>query len=221
MIIVFSFFIFLFVLYVLSKDDFTFMRKNLSLERFFDMVFVATAVGLLFSRSVYVFLHPSGGYLNPLVFLLVWYFPGLSLSGFLLGGVVTVYLIAVRAKFPIGRLFDILALGCLFAFASYSFLEAVFLFLSRQLFVSAVSLGIGILALAGYTIMQKISVRTSWRDGLLSLIIIFSISLLSLLFQTAAISFKHVPLEVYIFLMLLVILGVGYAMQFLRRTKRS
>lgn len=221
MIILFSFLVFLFVLYIHSRDDFTFLRRNLTLEKLFDIVFLSTGVGLIFSRIAYVVFHPSSSYINPLVFLLVPYFPGLSLSGFLLGSITSVYMIAVRGKLPIGRLYDIVSLACLFAFATYGLLEAGFLLWQKEMLLAAISLGISILGFVWYVIARQISLAVAWRDGLLALATLLLISVLTLIFQSASLSLQRIPPESVIFLILLLVFAIGYSVQFVRRARQS
>ncbi|MBI2074880.1 MAG: hypothetical protein HYT83_03545 [Candidatus Levybacteria bacterium] len=106
-ILFFCLFIFLFCLYTLSRDDFILIRKNVSQERVFNIMFIALLVSLFFARLVFVFFNYDSKFLNPLVFLLFPYFPGLSLVGALLGGAFFIAYYASSKKLPIGRLLDL------------------------------------------------------------------------------------------------------------------
>ena len=83
--------VFLFSLHILAKEDLIFVRKNVTLEVLFNVAFYTMGVGLLSARIVYIVLHFSFGFLNPLVFPFP-YFPGLSLTGGVVGGAVFVLL---------------------------------------------------------------------------------------------------------------------------------
>ena len=92
-----------------------FVRKNVTLEALFNLSFFSAGLGLLISRLIYVLLHPSADYLNPLVFILFPYFPGLSLPGGIIGGILFVILYNKRKKIPTGRILDFFALSFLTA----------------------------------------------------------------------------------------------------------
>jgi prolipoprotein diacylglyceryltransferase len=55
-------------------------------------------------------------YINPLVFLIFIYFPGLSLGGGLIGVSIFLLLLSQKKKIPRGRLYDIFSLSFLPAF---------------------------------------------------------------------------------------------------------
>lgn len=112
-VLIFCFFTFLFIIYVLSHDDYVFLRKSISMEHIFNSVFLMGFSALFFARLIFVFLNPSVNYLNPLMFFLFTYFPGLSLTGAVTGMLVFIYFL--NKKIPKGRLFD---------FSSIAFLGA-------------------------------------------------------------------------------------------------
>lgn len=115
-VIVLCFFLFLFTLYTLSREDFVFLRKNVTIENIFNVAFVTALFTLFFARLGYVLMNFDSSYLNPLVFFLVPYFPGLSLLGGVLGGVLTLLIITKKKKYPRGRFID---------FFAYSFLSVL------------------------------------------------------------------------------------------------
>src|SRR3989344_6058385 len=98
LVILLCFFIFLFALFVLTRDDFVLIRKDVTLDVVFNISFVAFAVSLTSSRILYVILNPSSDFLNPLVFLLFPYFPGLSLLGAVAGRVLFLVIICKQLK---------------------------------------------------------------------------------------------------------------------------
>lgn len=106
--------LFLFKLYHLANDDYVLVKKNISLDSLFNVTFACCLVALLFARLFYVFLHPLPVFLSPLGFLLFPYFPGLSLTGGLLGGILALLFISKRRKYPLGRVFDFFAMSFLF-----------------------------------------------------------------------------------------------------------
>lgn len=50
LILIPAFLIFLYVIYKIVKDDYIFIRRNISLEQVFDIVFIIALICLIFSR---------------------------------------------------------------------------------------------------------------------------------------------------------------------------
>ncbi|MDP3941864.1 MAG: prolipoprotein diacylglyceryl transferase [bacterium] len=117
---------FLFTTYVLAKDDMLFVRKNVSLDELFTLTFLSVGVGLFFSRIFFVIFNFKAVYLNPLVFLLVFYYPGLSFPGGLLAGSAFVLLYARGKKMPLSHVVDFLGLGLLCA-VPFGYIATLFL----------------------------------------------------------------------------------------------
>lgn len=111
-VLLISFVVFLFGLHILAKEDLIFVRKNVTIEALFNVAFYTAILGLLSARIVYVILHPSFGFLNPLVFFLFPYFPGLSLVGGIVGGIIFL-LLYKRKKYPTSRIFDFFSMAFL------------------------------------------------------------------------------------------------------------
>lgn len=108
-------FIFLFTLYWMGKDDLILLRKNIALEQLFNITFIALSLGLFFSRLFFVIFNPSSQYLNPLVFLVFPYFPGLSVFGLILSiGLLLCYLKFTK-KIPLTRISDFYTLSLITA----------------------------------------------------------------------------------------------------------
>lgn len=108
-------FIFLFCVYFLAKDDLILLRKGVSMESFFNVIFLGTMVCIFTSRLFYGLFHVKNILLNPFVFLLFPYFPGLSLTGGVIGGGIFVLYIHLTNKkqLPLGRMFDFCSVGFL------------------------------------------------------------------------------------------------------------
>ena len=105
-----SFLLFLYFIYKLTKEDYVFIRKNVSLEQVFDMVFVSLGVSLIFSRLFYLVFHYR---LGDNLFLLFFSseMGGFSFFGAFLGGLLTLYLFGQYKKLPLERLFDFIILA--------------------------------------------------------------------------------------------------------------
>jgi len=132
-ILLVSFFIFLFFLYFVSHDDFVLIRRDITPDNIFNAAFLLVPVALFSSRLFYAISHPSTNFFNPLYFLLFPYFPGLSLLGGVLGGGLFLYAIFKVRKMPTARLLDLFTLSFLasmpfgvigyYILASYNFLS--------------------------------------------------------------------------------------------------
>lgn len=106
---------FLFTLFMLSHDDFVFIRKNLSMERVFNFAFLAALVALFSSRLLYVIDNPSPAFSSILGFIVFPYYPGLSVIGGVLGGLLSTLVIYRGKDMPIGRILDFFAFSFLTA----------------------------------------------------------------------------------------------------------
>lgn len=109
--ILFCLFIALFMIHVLANDDFVLLRRYVSMTNLFDIAFMAFFIGLFFARVLYVLFHFSVGFLNPLVFFIFPYFPGLSLSGGIVGVVVFLFLYSNFLKLPKERIYDLFSVS--------------------------------------------------------------------------------------------------------------
>lgn len=172
--------IFLFGLHVLAKEDLVFVRKNITMEMLFNLAFYTAGVGLLSSRVVYVILHFSKGFLNPLVFFLFPYFPGLSLAGGVAGAMAFV-MFYKRKKYPSGRILD---------FYAMAFLGTLpFGFLGEQLLVGMKDLFIGVLMpviffatlLFFVKVLLPLNIRGEIEDGSLGYLFLLIFSFTTLL----------------------------------------
>ena len=136
-VLLICFFIFLFPVFLLSRDDFVLMRKDVTTEKVFNITFMIFAVSIFSARIFYAFSNPSLNFLNPLVFFLFPYFPGLSLAGGVGGGVLLLALLSTYKRFPASRLFDIFSISllCCFPFGilGYFLLSAEFILSPRPI----------------------------------------------------------------------------------------
>lgn len=158
-----GFFVFLFSLYILAHDDFFLFRKNITLEKLFDMSFVCGIVALFFARLVYVIFHFKPLYTNPLAFFLFPYFPGLSFAGGLFGAMVALVTYCRAFKLPLGKIMDFTTLSFFPAVIISNILLIVFKRSHVVIEVSAVFILIFIYA--GLLYAMK---RMELKDGSLS-----------------------------------------------------
>lgn len=108
-------FIFLYCLHVLASDDFIFLRRDVTMERLFNVTFLGSFLSLFSARLFYGLFHAKDIFSNLLVFLLFPYFPGLSLLGGIVGIGVYFLFLATRKKdpLPLGRIFDFFSIAFL------------------------------------------------------------------------------------------------------------
>lgn len=167
-----GFIAFLFTLFEVSKDDTLFIRKNVTLDNLFTMAFFSAGIGLLFARLFYVLVHFSMLYINPLVFLLVMYYPGLSFPGGLLAGAVFVMFYARRKKMPLGHTIDFFGVSLLcampFGYVANMFVEPFSSF--KHIFlplVVALLYGIGVGVLLPKTLRSELKPGTLGTSSIL------------------------------------------------------
>lgn len=102
--------IFIYCVYILVKDDYVFIRKNISTEQMIDIVFIDLWIGLFFSRLFHVLLHPIS---EQNIFLSFFSLKAndYSLLGLVLGSTLGLYLIGKYKKLPTERFFDIFTMS--------------------------------------------------------------------------------------------------------------
>ena len=178
-----SFIIFLFSLYTLSRDDFVFIRKNVSVEEMFNTGFLLVPFMLLVSRIFYVVFHFNQRFLHVLVFLALPYFPGLSLLGAVLGGMLGIICICLIKKVSvIGRVSDIISLS-LFAGVTCGIAPVMLIFYLTNRFYFLIELLFVILSIASFALLVKYFLKEKFKDGSVSLLFLVIFSLLSILSQ--------------------------------------
>lgn len=107
-------FVFLYCVYLLANEDFIFLRKDVTMEKLFNIIFLGGLVSLFVSRLFYGLNHAANILVNPFVFLLFPYFPGLSMLGGVVGaGVVFLFLSRQKNTLPLGRMSDFFSIAFL------------------------------------------------------------------------------------------------------------
>ena len=170
------FLLYLYVLYYLTKDDFVIVRKDVSMEKIFNMAFLGSLVTLFFARMFYILLNPTPAYLSILGFLAIPYLPGLSLIGGIIGGSIFVYLYSEIKKLPGGKLFDLFALSFV-SVMPFGFIGTFLITLGKtgKLFDLTFLFSLLIFFLLA-KIIYPFSIRGEIKDGSLGLIFILVFS---------------------------------------------
>ncbi|HEX7042451.1 MAG TPA: prolipoprotein diacylglyceryl transferase family protein [Patescibacteria group bacterium] len=223
MVILISFFVFLLVIYLLSREDFVFMRKNITLESIFDMAFINGVFALLFARIIFVAFHFKMTYLNPLVFLIVPYFPGLSISGVVIGSFLFILWFSKIRKIPVWHVMDIFSVGFFYAFSISLFGYSIFSFLGHNLIFGAVQVMWGLITLSLSILFGSIQLKTIWKDGSMSSVTIAVIFLVVLITKGISMylqkpfNFDREIILVSLIVVISIVLGVGK--KFMQRSR--
>lgn len=160
-----SLIVFLFCLYQLTRDDFVFLRKNVSVEQMFNLTFLGLPIVLLFARIFYVVGHPSWHYLNPLVFFILPYFPGLSLPGGIVGALLFMHLFTRKGKMPQERVIDVLLLAFLISLTVGGLLSGLMnILLKDKNWIEEAILAVG--SFVTFALLLRRFMEGKWLDGL-------------------------------------------------------
>ncbi|MEK7186594.1 MAG: prolipoprotein diacylglyceryl transferase family protein [Patescibacteria group bacterium] len=200
-------FISLFCLHKISRDDLLFIRKDISMDKLFNIFFLVFFAGLLLSRVVYVLLYSPKMFMDPLAFLLFPYFPGLSLIGGVIGGLIFITVYSRMKNIPFGRIVD----HFLFSFISSLPIGILgyFLLSGAKNYFSLITSAIFILFF--YLVIRypyQLLLKGTIRDGSLGLIILTAFSLIlfieKIILNYKEFAFVKLP-ENYLHLMVFVV----------------
>ncbi len=219
----------LFSVYYLSRDDLILLRKDVTIERIFNLAFVVFFGGLFFARLAYGILYSTKIFSNPLKFFLFPYFPGLLLTGGITGGILILFLILRSKNLPTGRIFDIFSISILSCLSLGYF---GFFWLSRQNLLSTKPIFIIIIYIILFYVFLKYIhqylLKGILKDGSGGLLFLISFSVISLIVNIFD-KFKNNPFlgkpENPILFVILVISAVAFIKQeklikFLQRRPR-
>lgn len=173
-----AFFVVLYALYKLTKDDYVFIRRNISHEQMFDIAFIVMWVSLIFARIVYFIYHP----ITDKNIFLTFFSPGeggFSLIGAVLGGILGLYIIGKYRRVPLGRLFDFFTLAFLIALP-VGFLGSAILFRSLELYFILGNAAVYLLLTISFMkfLYPKLLNRTM-KEGSISIFFLLFFSLIS------------------------------------------
>lgn len=191
-ILLISLFVFLFCIHFLSRDDFVLLRKDISMDKIFNLSFITFGIGLFFARFFYTIFFNINLLLKPLDFILFPYLPGLSLTGGVLGGVIfLIYYLKIK-KMPLERLLDFFSISVLSAMP-VGYLGYFLLMLPKTFVLDAIILTILYFIL--FIIFIKflcfdLLLKGKLKDGTIGILFLFSFSLISL-FAGIIVRFKN------------------------------
>lgn len=178
-----SLLIFLFSVFALSRDDFVFTRKNISVEDMFNVSFLLILFIVLISRIFYIFFHFENRFLHPFVFLAIPYFPGLSIVGGVIGGTVFVPLVCWAKKISVvGRVLDIISLA-LFSAICFGIRPVVTIYAFSHPTPFFIEFFFSFLFILVFALLVKFFLKEKFKDGSIALLFLVSFSFLSLLLE--------------------------------------
>lgn len=180
-LIVFCFFIMLFVIHSLAIDDFVLLRRHVTMVNLFDHALITFVIGLISARLIYIIFHFSPGFLNPLVFFIFPYFPGLSLGGGVVGSIIFLFFYTSLLKLPKERIFDIFSISFLCTLPIGLFLLAI-----KAKKTPTIILSEGILIIISIVFLAfliRLFQKGSIKDGSISLLSLCIFSFISFLAQ--------------------------------------
>lgn len=209
-----SFIVFLFVLYILAKDDFVFIRKSIALDEIFNTVFFGVPFVIFSARLFYTVMHPKWIFLNPFVFFLFPYFPGLFTGGGIVGGVIFLYFFTKKTKIPFKRVLDDTGLAFLCASSCYYLLTAGQMAIGYHIIALAFA-AMGILYLISFVLSRILFLKEKWLDGNIGIIAIIFHSVFSLLFATMVVFImkKLTITPENIFYIIFLLIGIGFLLK--------
>ena len=171
-VLLICFFAFLYVLYYKAKDDFVIARKDIAIDKIFNLAFLTGVASLFFARLFYVFFNPSIDFLNPLIFLAFPYVPGLSLFGAIIGGSLFLYVYAGYRKLPFGKMFDLFTISFVSVLPIGYLINFLFLLGKTDLFYNLIAFSSFIIFILFAKIIYAFSEKGEISDGSISLMYI-------------------------------------------------
>lgn len=172
--------VFLYSLYRLTKDDYVFIRKGISLEQSFDIAFISLWISLFFSRLLHVLFNQKEG-TNFFIQFLSINDGGFSLSGAIIGGLIALFFIGKYKRVPLGRLSDFLSLSFLYAIP-VGFLASALVVNRSELLSVLMNVVLYFLLMIFFVqfLYPRLMSRTL-KEGTLAILFLMSFSLISLL----------------------------------------
>jgi len=197
-LLLFSLLLFFFSVYIFSREDFLLIRKNVPVEQIFDFSFLGLVFVTLFARITFVLFHFSRIYLNPLIFFLFPYFPGLSLFGGVGGGLIFLCVCTRDKRLPTARIFDIFSLSFLLTLPFWYGIHAILNEISRRNYVSVIDITLCILYIVASIFLIQAFVKNKFPHGIPavgSVIVIALVSLIQILLTMIFLHSRSISIE--------------------------
>ena len=209
-LILISFLVYLFVLYKLSREDYVFIRKNITPEQIFNYAFLSGLSGFIFSHVIFVLSNTKLQGINLLDLVLFLKFPGLSLTGGIVGGLIFMILLSTNRKIPLGRLLDIFSLSILCTLPIGIILHAFIQSSNKLFFEFLIALIYIAFAIFFIRFLYPMLIRGALNEGIICKLFLVSYSCISLFTVIAEkrntiftnFSLEHIILVVILFISL-------------------
>ena len=165
-----------FILYLVSRQDFVLLRKNISVSWIFDSAVIAFVIALFFSRFLYALNNQDLSLFHVIKFFHLIKFPGLSILGFFLGGALALYII-YRKSNALARIYDIFTISFM---QLYVFDTVVRAFSIGPFYVPLIFL---VLFIFIFLFFIRSHYRYTLKDGTMSLAFLLLVAITSFIFQ--------------------------------------
>lgn len=177
------FFIFIYNLYLVSKDDLLLVRRDIFISKIFSLAIISGFAALFFSRVFYVISYPNAVFNNVLGLVAFTHYPGLSLIGAIAGGLFFVGLYCRYRNYPVGRIVDLFSVSLLGVLPiGYIFIFIISLGRTDTVFNVFLILSF-LMSLIFIKGVYKLSEKGELKDGSFSLIFLTVFSLLYFLIK--------------------------------------
>jgi hypothetical protein len=178
LVILVCFFLFLYIVYYLSRDDFVLTRNDIPVTRVFSLVFLTGIVALFAARFFFALAYPASLLLNPLGFLAFYHDFGLSLVGAMMGVEVFIYLYCLYKKMPAGKIFDLFSLAFIGVLPVGLIINFIFSLGRVELFTNLLFIFSIFLVLLFGKVIYPFSAKGEIKDGSLGFIFVAIFSFL-------------------------------------------
>lgn len=174
-------FLFLFCFYYFIQDDFHFIRKGITLEQLFNVLFLGLFFNVFIARIVRVFIHPSEAFLNPLAFIFIPGFSDIPFFESIVGLFIIFIFLTRQRKMNAARFLDYVSLSLLCALP-VSFLGSYFLQEKKDVFIGVyIPVIYFVLFLFFANVLFKKFARGSLKEGSIAALFLVMVSLVSLI----------------------------------------
>lgn len=182
-LLIICFLIFLYNIYFVSHDDFVINRKDIQIQKIFNIAFLTSFVALFFSRLLFVIFNPSVLYFNILSFIAFPYLPGLSLIGGLTSGLIFLGFYTRKNKLPIGKFLDLFTVSFI-AVLPIAFLLFFLISLGKtEIIFNTLFIASFFIALIFIKIVYKLAQKGDIKDGSFTMIFLSIFSLIYFLIK--------------------------------------
>lgn len=181
LVLIISFFIFIYNLYYVSREDLLLIRRDIYSDKIFNLAIIAGLTSLFSARLFYVISYPDAVFQSILGFVAFTYYPGLSLVGAIAGGAGFVFLYARHKKYPSARLLDLFTVSLLGALPIGFLLDFIISLGKTDSVFNTLFVALSIVSLVFIKGVYRLSQKGEIKDGSFSLIFLIVFTLINFL----------------------------------------